>query len=75
MKIRNRTMSGQVSGVWVVPGDVIDVDADNAARYIKLGYAVPVDDEPVVETATVDEPAETAVPKPRRGRPPKAAAE
>lgn len=42
MKIRNRSMSGAVFGVWVKPRDVFEVPDDEGKRYVDLGYAEEV---------------------------------
>lgn len=67
MKIRNLTMSGAVNGQWVTPGDVIEVDDENGARYVRLGYAAEVPEEPREEHAVAPPAAETAAPKRQRG--------
>jgi hypothetical protein len=44
----------------VKPGDIVDIDEDNARRYISLGYAEAVTkSEAPVENAVLDEDAET----------------
>jgi hypothetical protein len=69
VKIRNVSMSGCVAGVWVNPGDVLEVSDGEGANYVRLGYAVEVrshhkkedkEDEGVVEHAVADEDVESA---------------
>lgn len=50
-------------------GQVVDVDDVSAARYVKSGLAELVGD--TVENAVIDTEVESAVVKPRRGRPKK----
>lgn len=42
------------------PGDVVDVEKDEAVRLIEAGYAEAFRDEPVVETAAKKPRAEKA---------------
>lgn len=67
MKIRMRINIGVFHGYPNVRrGDVVDVDEANALRYISLGYAEAVADDPKppkpkpVERAVPEEPVETA---------------
>jgi hypothetical protein len=73
VKIRLLQMiTGSFHGVdgGVERGQVVDVDDVSAARYVKSGVAELVKD--VEEHAVIDEESESAVVKPRRGRPKKA---
>jgi hypothetical protein len=69
MKIRMRqTITGTFHNIdaGVARGDIVDIDNDNANRYIKLGLAEPLDKPPVEEHTTItSETVETAVPKPK----------
>lgn len=57
MKIRNRSMSGAVFGVWVAAGDVLEVADDEGRRYVDLGYA----EEIVEKKAEIEAAIEFAV--------------
>jgi len=52
------------------PGDVIDIDGDRAAKFIRNSIAEPVPESPQVETAAVEPPKNaakrTTKPKPRK---------
>lgn len=67
MKIRNLAMTGCIHGQWVNPGDVIDIDDENGAQYVRLGYAAEVPDEPREEHAVAPPAAEAAVKRGRTG--------
>lgn len=74
-------MSGQVNGVWVVPGTVLEVDDENGRRYIELGYAEevkthkraddPGDEQPREERAVAQAPETATQATPGVAEPPK----
>jgi hypothetical protein len=65
MRIKLRTLMAGPKGV-ARPGEIIDVDQETAGALIAGRHAWLVDDEPRIETTSI-EPEETAMRK--RGRP------
>jgi hypothetical protein len=53
---------------WPGKGETVDVPDDEAAQLVDAGLAEDPDAHPPVETAVPADDAETATPKPRRGK-------